>query len=60
MPRLYHKGEWFDEISPSALAEAEFEDLLIQNADILRGNTVIVPFKKTVYSPESQRAQISP
>ena len=53
MPRLYHKGEWFDEISPSALTEAEFESLLIQNADVIRANTLIVPFKKTVYSPES-------
>lgn len=52
MSRLYHKGEWFDEISPTALAEAEFEDLLIQNADIIRGDSVIVPFKKTVYSSE--------
>ena len=60
MPRLYYKGEWFDEISPSALAEAEFEDLLIQNADIIRANTVIVPFKKTVYSPEgSARADLA-
>ena len=50
MPRLYHKGEWFDEISPTALSEAEFEDLLIQNADIIRSDTVIVPFKKTVHS----------
>ena len=60
MPRLYHKGEWFDEISPSALAEAEFEDLLVQNAEIIRANTVIVPFKKTVYSQEgSARADLA-
>ena len=50
MPRLYHKGERFNEISPSALAEVEFEDLLVQNAEIIQANTVIVPFKKTVYS----------
>lgn len=60
MPRFYHKGEWFDEISPSALAETEFENLLIQNVDILRANTVIVPFKKTVYSTEdSARADLA-
>ena len=53
MPRLYYRREWFDEISPTALAEAEFENILIQNADIIRENTVIVPFKKTVYSLES-------
>ena len=60
MPRLYHKGEWFDEIAPSALTEAEFESLLIQNADVIRANTLIVPFKKTVYSPEgSARADLA-
>lgn len=53
MPRLYHKSEWFDEISPSALAETEFESLLIQNAELVRADSVIVPFKMTVYSPES-------
>lgn len=50
MPRMYHRGEWFDEISPNALSEAEFESLLVQNADLIRSNTSIVPFKKTVYS----------
>ena len=60
MPRLYHKGEWFDEVSPSSMAEAEFESLLIQNAELLRPNSVIVPFKKTVYSPEnSARADLA-
>lgn len=53
MPRLYHKGEWFDEISPSALAETEFESLLVQNAEVIRADSIIVPFKKTVYSSES-------
>lgn len=60
MPRLYHKGEWFDEISPSALAEAEFESLLVSNAEIIRTDSVIVPFKKTVYSPDgSARADLA-
>jgi hypothetical protein len=60
MPRLHHKGEWFDEISPSALAETEFESLLVSNAEIIRENSVIVPFKKTVYSPEgSARADLA-
>ena len=60
MPRLYHKGEWFDEISPTALSEVEFENLLIQNADIIRNDTAIVPFKKTVYSPNgSARADLA-
>ena len=53
MLRIFHKGEWFNEISPSALAEKDFEDLLISNSEIIRGNTFIVPFKKTVYSMDS-------
>lgn len=60
MPRLFHKGEWFDEIAPSALAEAEFESLLISNAPIIRPDSVIVPFKITVYAPEgSARADLA-
>ncbi|MXW63300.1 MAG: hypothetical protein F4Y00_06690 [Bacteroidetes bacterium SB0662_bin_6] len=60
MPRLYYQGERFDEISPNALMETEFEALLIQNAGIIRKDTVIVPFKKTVYSPEgSARADLA-
>lgn len=53
MPKLYHRGEWFDEISPNALSETEFESLLISNAKIIRSGSVIVPFKKTVYAGES-------
>ena len=60
MLRIFHRGEWFNEISPSALSEAEFERLLISNSEIIRENTVIVPFKKTVYSMEnSARADLA-
>ena len=60
MPRLYHKSEWFEEISPSTMAEAEFEELLIQNARVIQEQAVIIPFKKTVYSPEgSARADLA-
>ena len=60
MLRIFHRGEWFHEISPSALAEAEFEDLLISNSEIIRENTIIVPFKKTVYSIDrSARADLA-
>ena len=60
MLRIFHKGEWFNEISPSALAEAEFEDLLISNSEIMRENTIMVPFKKTVYSTDgSVRADLA-
>ncbi len=60
MPRLYYKKEWFDEISPSALSEIEFESLLIQNADIVQADTIVIPFKKTVYSQHgSARADLA-
>jgi hypothetical protein len=60
MPRLFHRDEWFDELSPNALSEGEFESLLIQNADIIRADATIVPFKKTVYGGDgSARADLA-
>ena len=60
MPRLFHRGEWFVEISPTALAEAEFEALLIQNAELLRPDAVMVPYKKTAYAEDrSARADLA-
>lgn len=60
MPRLYHRGEWFDEISPNALSESEFEAILITNAEIIRAGITIVPFKKTVYAGDaSARADLA-
>jgi hypothetical protein len=52
MPKLFHRGAWFFELSPTSLAEFEFEGLLIQNADIIRPGTTIVPFKKTVFAAD--------
>ena len=52
MPRLHYRGEWFYELSPTALSETEFETLLVHNADIIRPGNLIVPFKKTVYAGE--------
>ncbi|MBM2716158.1 hypothetical protein JQK88_34345 [Mesorhizobium caraganae] len=60
MPRLFHRGEWFVELSPTALAEAEFESLLMQNSAIVRAASWIVPFKKTVYAGgESAKADLA-
>jgi hypothetical protein len=50
---MYHRNEWFFELSRTALSESEFESLLIQNAVLLRPHSTIVPFKKTVYNGES-------
>lgn len=60
MPRLYYRGERFDEIAPKALAEAEFERLLVQNSEVILPDAVAIPFKKTVYSAEaSARADLA-
>lgn len=60
MPRLFHRNEWFFELSPTALAESEFESLLVQNAEIIRPGHRIVPFKKTAYaSDRSARADLA-
>jgi hypothetical protein len=60
MPKMYHREEWFYELSPTALSEAEFESLLMRNGDVIRSNSTIVPFKKTVYGPEtSARADLA-
>jgi hypothetical protein len=60
MPKLFHKNEWFYELAPTALPEADFERLLIQNADIIRPNTTIVPYRRTVYAgADSARADLA-
>lgn len=60
MPKLFHKGDWFHELSPATLAESEFESLLIQNTDLIRPDTLIVPYKKTVYAGDrSARADLA-
>lgn len=52
MPRLFHRGEWYYELSPTALLESEFESLLIHNADVIRPSSRIVGYKRTVYNDE--------
>lgn len=60
MPRLFHRNEWFFELSPMALAESEFESLLVQNAEIIRPGHRIIPFKKTAYAGDrSARADLA-
>lgn len=60
MPRLFHRNEWFFELSPTALAESEFESLLVQSAEIIRPGHRIVPFKKTAYAGDrSARADLA-
>src|SRR5215212_6983126 len=61
MARVRFGGHWFPEISPKALYETEFEAVFMQNADLLRRDATVVPFKQTVYSApfESARADLA-
>lgn len=60
MHRLFHKDEWFDELSPDALTEAEFEAVVLQNASLLLPRSIAIPFKKTAHTPEgSARADLA-
>ena len=60
MPKLRYRNEWFYELAPTALYESEFEDILIQNADIICSSSIIVPFKMTVSSNDgSARADLA-
>jgi hypothetical protein len=57
---LRFKDDWFDPLSPTALSETQFEDLLIQNPDVFRASSWMVRFKKTIYSAEgSARADLA-
>ena len=49
-PGVSGRGDWYDELSPTALAESEFEALLIKNSRLIAPNCSVIPFKKTVES----------
>ena len=60
MPKLFHKGEWFYELSPTAFLETEFERLLVQNSEVIQLGSWIIPYKRTVYDGEdSARADLA-
>ena len=50
MPRLFVEGQRFEAISSTALLEREYQALLLQYADALFPDLIVVPFSKTVYS----------
>jgi hypothetical protein len=51
MTRVRFRDEWFYLISDNALFETELEKLIIQNADLLREGSWVLPFKTTVTAP---------
>lgn len=50
MPKLRYNEEWFYQLSLTALPEAHFEDLLIQNSEMIRSDAWMTRFKRTIYS----------
>jgi hypothetical protein len=50
MPRLRYNDEWFHQLSIDALPEAHFEDLLIQNSEMIRTDAWMTRFKRKVYA----------
>jgi hypothetical protein len=52
MARILYNGEWFEEISSRGHYEAEFENVLLQEAGKLFGNYFLVPFKTPVVSED--------
>jgi hypothetical protein len=50
MARLRYNNEWFQQLSLTALPEAHFEDLLIQNSDMIRRDAWITRFKRTIFA----------
>ena len=50
MARILFNDEWFEEIASHGHYEAEFENVLLQEAEHLFGNYFLVPFKTSVVS----------
>lgn len=52
MSKILIAGEWFDELSSSALYEDEYEKLVIQHGDNLFPDYFVVPFKPLVQAED--------
>ena len=50
MAKIYHDGEWYEQLSTEALYEEEYERLLVEHGAALFPNYRLVKFKRTVYS----------
>jgi hypothetical protein len=50
MPKLRYDKDWFHQLSLSVLPESHFEDLLIQNSDMIRQNAWLMRFKRKIYA----------
>jgi len=52
MARILVNGEWFEQIYPASLYEAEFETIVLQNSPHLFPNHFLVPFKILLFSDD--------
>ena len=60
MARILIEETWYDELSPSALYESEFESIIVRHSETIYPNFYVIPFKKTVFSNEdSARADLA-
>lgn len=48
--RVLYSGDWYHRLAPSAMYEGHFEEVLVDNADLLCPGFTVVPFKETVES----------
>lgn len=53
MAKLRYNREWFQQLSLNALPEAHFEELLIQNSDMIRQDAWVVRFKRKIFAQGS-------
>lgn len=52
MAKILINGEWFNEVSPSALYESEFENIITSQAQYIFTEYYVCPFKTEVYTDE--------
>jgi len=48
MARVLFNGEWFEEVSTTSLYETEYEQLVMNNSNLLYPDYIAVPFRQTV------------
>ncbi len=53
MARILSQREWFDQIAPTAIYEAEFESIVSSYADVMYPEFYVVPFKATVSAEDA-------
>lgn len=52
MARILIQDEWYDELSPTALYESDFENIVIDQAILIFLDYFVIPFKTKVFTDE--------